>query len=141
MKRLALLISLLVLAAAPARAADPATKCFWHVGDDSYEWHALSADDSARVAALLADFENWTPDPAWHFTGWSPSLPTSVPGEATTYRANYVSTGVRVIRVVPLEEAPETQDGLTWETAYADLAAAYAELRAAVLAKTAGGRA
>ncbi|MBQ3748754.1 MAG: hypothetical protein II839_04905 [Kiritimatiellae bacterium] len=65
MKRLALLLPLLALAAAPARAADPATKCFWHVGDDSYEWHALSADDSARVAALLADFENWTPDPAY----------------------------------------------------------------------------
>ena len=70
---------------------------------------------------------DWTPDPAWHFTGWLPSLPTAVPGEATTYRANYVSSGVRVIRVVPSadQEPGVEQDGLSWATAYTDIATAY----------------
>ena len=82
---------------------------------------------NASAGEVFPAVPDWTPDPAWHFTGWSPSLPIAVPGEATTYRATYVSSDVRVIRVVPAadQEPGVEQDGLSWATAYTDIATAY----------------
>ena len=69
----------------------------------------------------------WTPSPAWHWTGWSPALPTVTPGQSGTFAATYVTTDVRVLRVVPAadQEPGVAQDGLTWATAYTDIITAY----------------
>ena len=56
----------------------------------------------------------WTRDPAWHFVGFD--TPQFVPDEDTTYRAKYVSSAVRVIRVTP--EGAGRMDGTDWENAY-----------------------
>ena len=92
-------------------------------------------DDTGLSTAVLYAAEGdafpalpaWTPNPAWHFTGWSPALPTVVPSQSGTFRAAYITTDVRVIRVVPAadQEPGVAQDGLTWATAYTDLPTAY----------------
>lgn len=67
----------------------------------------------------------WTRDPAWHFVGFD--TPQFVPEADTTYRAKYVSSAVRVIRVTA--EGAGRMDGTDWDNAYgADhLAEAYAD--------------
>ena len=84
-----------------------------------------TATVEAEAFAAFPAVPAFTIDDGWFFAGFT--LPATVPEADTTYTARIVTKDVRVIRVVPLEEAPETQDGLTWETAYADLAAAYAD--------------
>ena len=63
----------------------------------------------------------------WKVLGWTPELPTVMPEEDTTYVARKVTKALRVVYMVPPDEAPEVQDGTSWETAYTDLATAYAD--------------
>ncbi len=78
-----------------------------------------------NALATFPEVPAFTLDDDWLFIGFT--LPDTVPEEDTSYTARIVTKDVRVIRVVPAAEAPAVQDGLTWETAYTDLAAAYAD--------------
>ena len=89
-------------------------------------------DESTAVVKAVPDapfpsVPAYTLDEAWYQTGWSPALPAVTPSKAATYALTAVSSGVRVIRVVPESEACENPDGLTWATAYGDIADAYAD--------------
>ena len=80
---------------------------------------------TAPVASPFPEVPPFTMADGWHFLGFT--LPDIVPPASATYTANTITTDVRVIRVVPADEACANPDGLTWATAYGDLAAAYAD--------------
>ena len=84
-----------------------------------------TATVEAEAFAAFPAVPSFTVDDGWFFAGFT--LPATVPETDTAYTARIVTKDVRVVRVVPAAEAPAVQDGLTWETAYADLAAAYAD--------------
>ena len=98
----------------------------------SLDGHGTFDSTGADTATVEADaysafpaVPSFTIDDGWFFDGFT--LPDTVPDANATYTARIVTKDVRVIRVVPAAEAPATQDGLTWETAYADVATAYAD--------------
>lgn len=63
----------------------------------------------------------------WHMLAWDKTLPAEVPESATAYTMTGITKSTRFVRVVPEEEAGDTQDGMSWETAYGSFAAAYAD--------------
>ena len=67
--------------------------------------------------------------PDWIVTGFGGAFPEYVPEEDATYRAELLTTAVRVFRVVPANEVPADSDrsGSSWENATDDIAAAMAE--------------
>ncbi len=84
-----------------------------------------TATVEATAFAAFPDVPAFTMDDGWFCAGFT--LPDTVPETDTAYAARVVTKDVRIIHVVPAAEAPAVQDGLTWETAYTDLAAAYAD--------------
>lgn len=79
------------------------------------------------LATALSDFPEIPPHTInAGFINLGFSMPDLVPMEDTAYKARIISSDVRIIRVVPNDEnAPLTQDGTSWETAYSDFNLAY----------------
>ena len=69
----------------------------------------------------------FTVKPGWVFADWDKEFPVVAPDADTDYTARFVTTDLRIIRCVPAAEAGPVQDGLTWATAFGDVAAAYKE--------------
>ncbi len=66
----------------------------------------------------------------WVFQGWDKEVPTVMPGTGMSFSARYVTRQLRQIRVVPSHDGPVSEDGLSWETAYTDIGAAYRDAAA-----------
>ena len=67
----------------------------------------------------------------WAFLGWDAPFPTVTPSSQMTFRARYVTTSLRTVRVVPSHTTPPAEtNGMSWATAYTDLAAAYRDAAA-----------
>lgn len=75
------------------------------------------------------DVPAYVPSPDWIVTGFGGAFPDWVPEEDTVYRAELLTTAVRVFRVVPTDAVPEGSDrsGSSWANATDDLAAALAD--------------
>ena len=80
--------------------------------------------DSSKVtveldAGTALAVPEYTASEGWFVEGFSPAVPETAPMTNASYAATYVTTAVRVFRVVPAGDVPETSDGTgsSWENA------------------------
>lgn len=111
-----------------ARFEASKTKVVFDLGE-----HATFDDTGLHTAELEAaqgeDFPAvppFTVDDGWVFAKWQPTFPVAVPDHDVAYTAKVVTTSLRTIRVDAGSTAVEP-DGLSWESAYASFAEAYAD--------------
>lgn len=90
---------------------------FAESGEDTYVTN-LPAHAAFPLMPSVCDGDSW------HFVGWD-NLPTSVPTEDATYFGRWITKDVRRVYVVP--GGAGACDGSSWENAYGDVAAAYAD--------------
>ena len=96
-------------------------------GAGTFEGGESSVTVVRKAQTLFDGVPAFAENADWKVLGWTPELPKVVPEEDTTYVARKFTKALRVVYVVPPDEAPEVQDGTSWETAYTDLATAYAD--------------
>ena len=79
-----------------------------------------------EVGNAFPPIPRYTESPDWHICGWD-LFPATVPKDGGAYHAQYVSSKVQVVRVVPEDEVPDGSDGSgdSWANATSDLTAAY----------------
>lgn len=84
---------------------------------------------SLSAGEPFPDVPAYTPSPDWIVTGFGGAFPKWVPDADTVYRAELLTTAVRVFRVVPTDAVPDGSDrsGSSWANATDDLAAALAD--------------
>lgn len=112
-----------------ARFTSPPVSLTFDLGDGGvFEGTASStASVEGNFGAVFPAVPAYAESEDWLLEGWDPPLPETVPPTNATYTARLLTKAIRVVRVVPADEAPAVQDGTSWETAYADLATAYAD--------------
>lgn len=84
---------------------------------------------TARAGEPFPGLPAYAASPDWIVTGFGGAFPDYVPEADATYRAELLTTAVRVFRVVPADEVPVGSDrsGSSWENATDDIAAAMAD--------------
>ena len=87
--------------------------------------HSMTVE--AGIGDAFPAIPPYTKSPDWYIYRWD-LFPATVPAEGGTYRAQYVTTDVRVVYVVPSEDeslAGSDGSGDSWANAMSDLSAAY----------------
>lgn len=111
-----------------AKFSTPLVQITWSLdGKGVFTANGQSTYVQSLPAGTFLTVPGFTMDGAWLYEGWTPGLPGTVPWEATTYTAKYVSTGLRTIHLIPADDEgaeASAKNGESWADAYTDFGAA-----------------